>query len=257
MKKIYFLAMVLTLVFSLTSCLKINKTEKIGDFIYKHCYGENDFTNSKEYYSVIGLTEEGKEKTELIVPSNINDIPVVSIGQKNGKNNRLKSEKLENLYLTEVLFFPEKDVFKECPNLQKVICLSKNWDEEVKMYGEKAYNQYRIINNTKQYFNIYFYLDLQKNDYWNRKNLYRPGNVVYFLNEQEDIYYIDFCENITSDDLPKDPKRDGYKFMGWYKEKECINKWDIERDLLPVINIWSDFMRYDMIKLYPKWEINV
>jgi hypothetical protein len=83
---------------------------------------------------------------------------------------------------------------------------------------------------------------------------YLPGNVVYFLNEQEDIYYIDFCENITSDNLPKDPKRDGYKFMGWYKEKECINEWDIKVDVLPEIKKIGDIIEYEVVNLYAKWE---
>lgn len=200
-----------------------------------------------------------KEKKELIVPSNINDIPVVSMGEENGKNNKLKSQNLEILYLTEVMYFPEEAIFEDCPNLQKVICLSKDWNEEAKMYGENAKNQYHMVNNTKQYFNIYFYLDVSVIKFWTRSHLYRPGNVVYFLNEQEDIYYIDFCENITNDNLPKEPKRDGYKFIGWYKEKECINEWDIEKDVLPEIKRYGerndfDFKQYEVTKLYAKWE---
>ena len=46
---------------------------------------------------------------------------------------------------------------------------------------------------------------------WFEGEIYRPGNVVYFLNEQEDIYYIDFCEiiafiNIIHHYIESDPR---------------------------------------------------
>ena len=105
----------------------------------------------------------------------------------------MDSDNLEVLYLSNQLFFPQKDVFKNCHNLQKVVCLSdENWDLTSYNYYDYVYNQYRIIDNEKKYFNIIFYANKEIIKNWGRSCLYRPANVVYFLNENEDIYYIDF-----------------------------------------------------------------
>ena len=43
------------------------------------------------------------------------------------------------------------------------------------------------------------------------------------------------------------PKKEGYIFDGWYKEKECINKWDFEIDTVKLEE------NIEEIKLYAKW----
>ena len=45
-------------------------------------------------------------------------------------------------------------------------------------------------------------------------------------------------------DKPTDPKEDGYYFRGWYKESECVNKWDFENDRMPANDL----------TLYAKWD---
>ncbi len=41
---------------------------------------------------------------------------------------------------------------------------------------------------------------------------------------------------------PDDPRRTGYAFVGWYKEKECVNIWVFDYDKI-----------YDTTTLYAKW----
>ena len=81
-------------------------------------------------------------------------------------------------------------------------------------------------------------------------SMYTYCNVIYTTNIDDEIYYIDsFSNNFPIYHVPTDPIRYGYIFKGWYKEKECINKWDFENDLV----IKGD--EYKPIILYAKWEV--
>jgi len=64
------------------------------------------------------------------------------------------------------------------------------------------------------------------------------GNIIFANNyenaENHGYYWIDDCDyGKTIEFIPDDPIREGYEFGGWYKEPECINKWDFETDTLP------------------------
>ena len=65
-----------------------------------------------------------------------------------------------------------------------------------------------------------------------------PANITYYFNFETDINYgvywvddVDYGEKIEY--IPANPVREGYEFGGWYKETECINKWDFTTDALP------------------------
>ena len=258
-KKIYLFIVIISLMFILNGCLGVKQPilniVEIGDFVY----ALSDYSDL--YYSVVGISEKGKIKEELTIPSEINGIPVTRIGISIENPSKIKnyfeSENLKILYFSEILEIMRYGLFEKCPKLERIICLSKtdlnkNRDMVVQVNNIGRVDQYKIINNKEEYIYGYIYTNFLVENW--HTYFYLPGNVVYFLNEKEDIYYIDFCENITSDNLPKDPKRDGYKFMGWYKEPECINEWDIKADVLPEIKKIGDIIEYEVINLYAKWE---
>lgn len=57
--------------------------------------------------------------------------------------------------------------------------------------------------------------------------------------------------------IPPIPERDEYAFDGWYKESDCINKWDFETDALPQAQIDDQGQEiYQETKLYAKWIKN-
>ena len=57
--------------------------------------------------------------------------------------------------------------------------------------------------------------------------------------------------------IPPDPIREGYTFDGWYKEAECVNKWNFENDTLPEIKIDEDEkVIFQETALYAKWILN-
>ena len=54
--------------------------------------------------------------------------------------------------------------------------------------------------------------------------------------------------------IPPIPERDGYAFDGWYKENECINRWNFATDSLPSEQLDNDEnVVYQETKLYAKW----
>jgi uncharacterized repeat protein (TIGR02543 family) len=70
---------------------------------------------------------------------------------------------------------------------------------------------------------------------------------------------VDDYDNEVISFVPKPPVRDGYEFAGWYKERECINKWDFEVDIVPkkeIIATSDDSLVqyvFKETKLYAKW----
>lgn len=91
------------------------------------------------------------------------------------------------------------------------------------------------------------------------------ANVMYYSSEydyQSDYcFFVDDVDGKTISVIPPDPCREGYKFMGWYKEQERINKWDFENDVVPKKKydengkyIYMEDDKYTGTILYAKWE---
>ncbi len=74
------------------------------------------------------------------------------------------------------------------------------------------------------------------------------ANVVYDLNyDDEETYYIDYYdENSLIECIPPEPSREGYEFVGWYKEEACNTLWDFSSDT--IIN------EKEELRLYAKWQ---
>ena len=85
-----------------------------------------------------------------------------------------------------------------------------------------------------------------------------PANIAYFFNYEENpnegYFFVDLLEESAKITKPPyDPKREGYKFAGWYKEAECVNAWDFENDIVE-INFDEEGERiYEEFCLYAKW----
>lgn len=74
------------------------------------------------------------------------------------------------------------------------------------------------------------------------------ANVVYDLNyEDEETYYIDYYdENSLIECIPPEPSREGYEFVGWYKEEACNILWDFSSDTI--------IDEKEELRLYAKWQ---
>ena len=215
-------------------------------------YYDND---KEEQIHIVGLTDKGKEQEYLIIPEKINGKTVGKIGCYNNlwvndivekygdeKYAQIKSENLKKIFLTSnVQIINARFIGKAIQSLKyegtMFILNTSSWS------GEKAYKSSYATTSISIRANVsYFY---------NYENA--PNDNYYWI----DNY--DYGEKIEF--IPPEPTREGYIFDGWYKESECISKWDFEVDRLP--NYLFDEGTpadpenyrpiYQETKLYAKW----
>lgn len=255
MKKILIILMVSCSLLMLEGCLLYGERGEItvGDLVYKHIK-----TNSDEYYCVVGLSEEGKQKSVITIPNIVNELKVKKNGFLRSKTpvGCISSNNLEIIYIEKYLEFAHTYFFKDCPKLKKIICL----EFEDKVNECYDYNPQYIINNhnknNEERKRLPVYVFPSKDYIEDEQNiLYSYANIIYYI-DIETVYYIDFIDNGKIENFPKNPIREGYKFMGWYKEIECVNKWNNEIDNLNEITYSDDkkTLKFYINKLYAKWE---
>jgi uncharacterized repeat protein (TIGR02543 family) len=213
------------------------------------CYNDDYFIyrveeNNKIY--IIGLTDKGKEQQYLIIPEKINRMDVVKIGctnrpqitaiaEKYGdeKYAQIGSENLRKIFfMSDVAVIHNAwmvgDGIQYCPNLEGLFYISK-----------------------KEY--------ISANEYYELPFVKNPANLSYFYNydnaPNDNYYWIDnYAYGGKIEFIPPVPTRAGYTFGGWYKESECINKWNFEVDTLPNAIYGEDnFELYQETRLYAKW----
>ncbi len=94
----------------------------------------------------------------------------------------------------------------------------------------------------------------------------KAANVVYHMNYENapfEFYCVDNYDYSVQESLskitiiPPEPQHEGYIFDGWYKEKECVNKWNYETDSLPILKTdINGQVIYQETSLYAKWTID-
>lgn len=206
---------------------------------------------------LIGLTELGTEQTELILPQEIDDVPIIGIGYKRKSaltsSGWLGSDNLKKLYIPFSLQDWEMQDYKahfKNAYIIRLYDMEYNFDDAGNIISYPVYKQ--IINQ-----------DISYSPSNQRKTLL--ANVSYMYNyefaENEGYYWVDSYDNETISFIPPEPERENYTFAGWYKEPECINAWDFETDTTgEEIELRSDnFDGYDandITFLYAKWIKN-
>ena len=204
---------------------------------------------NKDDTRILGLTDKGKEQEYLVIPESIDGRRVSRVGCTNDiEANRVEelygetysdfqSEKLKKVFITSNVVmrsgWGNSRAFKKAPNFEGLFYL-KNEDDSIKM--------------------DHYTLPILGRIQWHIK-----ANVSYFYNyenaENAGYYWIDNCDYGSKIEyIPENPKRVGYEFAGWYKEEECINKWDYETDTLPEKKeTEGGGIIYQETKLYAKW----
>ena len=87
------------------------------------------------------------------------------------------------------------------------------------------------------------------------------ANTVYMFNYEDSsnggVFAVDnYSYGGQIDEYWDMPLRDGFTFMGWYKEPKCKNKWDFENDKLPAVEYDEEGNPTEFIetKLYAGWQ---
>lgn len=257
MKKVLIIALFIC-IFYLTGCEKVSDSFKTyGDFIYEVVQineegkdikqkGIKNKTVVETFVRIRGLSEEGKTKETIVVPQYIDGIEVKEIGHFGMPRGNWNTRVLKKVYIP---FMPK--LINNVIPINNIIVLTNVVPDDVKLY-EYIYitSYYHEDGNLTNYV---------PEVYGEHHHMCRYANVSFMYNYDEapnsGYYWIDDCDygtNITY--IPNNPTRDGYIFDGWYKEKECINKWDFEVDKLPEeINPGDHSNSYQETILFAKW----
>ena len=213
----------------------------IGDFV---CQVMSDKT-----VNLKNLSEEGKKKKNVVVPQEINGMKVNMLGYRNAVfssgSGCWESENLNKIYIEGKNYTVKRMIFNGCPNLNKIIFIDKDNNETSDF---SVVNSTLFVNKSK-----YFSFDIQYNE--SKIPSSYAANVSYFYNYEDSLndgyYWIDDIEDgALIDYIPKEPRREGYLFEGWYKEEECLNKWDFSVDRIQKSEYYTEFIEN---KLFAKW----
>ena len=242
-KKITVFILTFMLIFSvnLFGCTKPSFNEEAGYFI-------GLFDPNKMEVSVNGLTDLGKQQEILIIPEEINGYKVKyictpnagQIDEKYGEGHGYFSSKnLKRLYMP---YSPLETVgYVTSPN-------SVFWGET----KIEAFVAMELGSNAmRDWYNSYLRIPLNKFSIEKESSSeiivtveqdgripnILPANVSYLYNYEgapnDGYYWVDDYDGELISYIPKDPTRVGYTFAGWYKEPECLNKWNFEVDVIP------------------------
>ena len=222
-----------------------SRDEEWGYFMVK-------FYDDRETAYITGLTEEGQQQRFLVIPEEIDGVKVYTIGERpllqmwsSIGYADICSDKLEKIYIpfsTEII----SGSFRNSSNLMKVVSIRDDYYINGFEYSiKRCYSREVYIERGYT------------------RDCYVMSNVSYFYNyeteENNGYYWIDDWDYGSKIEfIPPEPEREGYTFGGWYKEPECINKWDFETDVLPeerteINEDGEEEVVYQETKLYAKW----
>ena len=227
-----------------------------GDFLYS-------LSGNKLYLE--GLSEQGKQKETIIIPYQIDGYKVDHYTYHHGFGSRgnFKSETLKQLYILPNVSIVAINI-NFTPNLKKIVFIGTNNKTDfaisnpygmydVKMYTSSVKNYSGFQVDVR---GIIVGFDHAEKGYLRLTNCNFISN--YEEADNEGYYWVDYFNyGDKIEYIPENPVRDGYIFGGWYKEAECENKWDFDKDTLPeAIFDEEEEELYQETRLYAKWYKN-
>lgn len=251
MKKIIILIAVLSLVFMLTSCFPNGdyfRSKVSGDFVYSHA----SVSNPDENVAIIGLSEEGKKKETIVFPTSLDGYNVSKVGAYLVKRSSgpIVFTNARNIYFTNLLFKTSSSFDFDKYEQINVYVGSSSPDR-------KIFAKLSNFPNSKIYVSNTYYEKEKKLQFFNFYN-YVLANVAYYLGDySKDTFFVDDVDGKLVNVIPPNPIRDGYKFVGWYKDTEGTIPWNFEEDIVTK-KIYDENGEYIFkeTKIFAKWIKN-
>ena len=245
-KKICLLIAIITFVLILASCSNSPRRTIYESGYFQYKILDIDCDGVKEIL-IMGLTEEGKQQETLVIPTIINGYEVTTLGHNNGfqgEQGRIYSDVLRKIYITNhIKNIGNKHFLTMNDGVKRTFFIAN---------ADGTLSWHFILDS---FNNIYLPKKIKDINFPSQKEM-NYANVIYDLNYGENnIFLVDDCDGTTVNILPPNPIRQGYEFIGWYKEPECINIWDFENDIVPVkeYDQNGEYILKETI-LYAKWE---
>ncbi len=243
MKKIFAIIILLFFCLSISGCKTKKDLKTYENFKY---YLLDDIAYIYE------LSEDGKIKNTIILPSNIENYKT-GLGVKFGimipDKVILESSNLTSIYFnTDIITntYSDNAVYFSISNIENIKIFLPNTNQ--------------LIENIESFGNDLYY----SNEFYKKNKVIvtnfggKIANVSYNYNYEKEFetFFIDDIDGEKIKNIPPNPIREGYIFDGWYKEQECINKWDFNLDIVPlkIYNRDNEYYYQETI-LYAKWII--
>ena len=217
---------------------------------------------TKEGY-IVDFSLKGKEKEYVILPTQLDGITIVGIGYSIHPNVmvtrvvcNLQSTNIQRIYMPNTSTYTKPvDIYcdklpKDCLQIVWSDIGNADWGVSLKWGDDYFFGVNQYISDTSE-----------NAKYTNRGHI---ANVTYMYNYDNapngGYYWADNYENDLIKYIPPEPKREGYTFVGWYKDRECTEKWNFENDKTgDNIIVDSPFnlgFKYTGTYLYAKWREN-
>lgn len=236
--------------FNLVVSCKLNndsfKSIEIGDFIC--ATNITTFDGENDDVAIIGLSEEGKQKEVLIFPNMLDGHKVVKIGAQYvlKSSGPIESEMAKKVYFCNNSYakytnFKKVDLYFK--NAERYVALTSSSEGNLWTFAISTINNY-VENKIKEYANL-----TPESNY-----CIKTSNLNYYVDN--DCYFVDYIENDKVSVIPPAPYKEGYTFDGWFKDIEYKEKWDFDKDIVPLYDIEYDDEGNEIYKdtiLYAKW----
>ena len=142
--------------------------------------------------------------------------------------------------------------------VQPLNCGSINYSRDKESYLINVFSKNMIYQFLHDEQLMKMNLQFDDDEVFDIKLLYEYGyvteNIEFYYNIDSapcEMYWIDYEKDQTLIFEPPVPYLEGYEFLGWYKESECINQWDFDKDM---IESSLDLENMVQLKLYAKWS---
>ena len=216
-------------------CTKENGSRFDTDLF--HCMYNEDKTG----VIILELTEKGQEQEILVIPEEINGLPVVQLGGETKGYpyvvpHYLRSDTIKRVYVgATVLLINESFTMGR---LEDIIVYPFSYEEKICV----IYNQGEV--------RTYINKGINGTDYFNKHGFHPTFNEhfyeanITFYSEPEDMYFVDNYSASNLYYMPEAPQKEGYYFVGWYSDVDLNNMWDGK---------YPDSQE-ETLNLYAKWE---
>lgn len=238
------LVLLICMLASLLSCESLPTTDFGGVTFELHSGDTSD-----AYYTAHSLTEDGKNLKCVVIPPEIDGIPVTEVSSFSLWQQHVffDSNAMEKIYFPYSITFSCDEVPYGIFHISSpydyflvfspsVDCLVVNGLAFVSVVPCVAYKEYRGDESIK------------------------PANIAFMFNYEdapnEGYFFIDLVEeeNGKLTKPPYDPTREGYTFVGWYKDEECTTPWDFENDRITLRFDEKEYLIFEEIRLYASFE---
>lgn len=245
MKKIL-IFIVSVLMLSLVACSDGDPYDSVvsGDFIY------TEWSMPDGEIAIIGLSDEGELKDTLIFPVMLDGLKVTQIGSYFGLKDSglLEIDNARNIYFTYNTPYVKTGI--EYANGSNTVTINVYLGDDNPSFDLFTWEQQ--LNNSCIFMTQSLITDLESRGF-GREN-YIAANIEYYI-DKDTLYFIDNAEGSLVNVVPPTPYKDGYEFVGWFKDTDFSYPFVFDDEVIPTKQFDDESKLINITKIYAKWHV--